>query len=77
MKDEMTVNVNIYRSVWGLLGGKTKNNCSIKPTQLDHSFFIWGQPWGQDLPRMLGWDVRSDTQSYFFNKHKPRNGEIK
>jgi len=42
----------------------------MKPTQLDHSFFIWGQPWGQDLPRMLGWDERSDTQSYFFIKHK-------
>jgi len=52
MKVEMTQKVNINRSVWGLVGGNTKNNDPIEPTLISRSFLIWGQDWGQDLPRM-------------------------
>ena len=52
MKVEMTQKVNISRSVWGLDGGMTKNNSSIEPTLISRSFLIWGQDWGQDLPRL-------------------------
>tara|TARA_R100000935_G_scaffold31948_2_gene52477 strand:+ start:270 stop:473 length:204 start_codon:yes stop_codon:yes gene_type:complete len=52
MKVEMTQKVNINRSVWGLVGGNTKNNDPIEPTLISRSFLIWGQDWGQDLPRL-------------------------
>ena len=52
MKVEMTQKVNINRSVWGLVGGNTKNKDPIEPTLISRSFLIWGQDWGQDLPRL-------------------------
>ena len=52
MKVGMTEKVNINRSVWGLVGGNTKNNDPIEPTLISRSFLIWGQDWGQDLPRL-------------------------
>ena len=66
MKVEMTHKVNISRSVWGLDGGMTKNNGPIKTTLITCSFYIWGQDWGQDLPRIKPWDGCADTQSYFY-----------
>ena len=66
MKVEMTQKVNISRSVWGLDGGMTKNNSSIKLTLISGSFYIWGQDWGQDYPTFVAWDLSSDTKSYFY-----------
>ena len=40
MKVEMTQKVNINRSVWGLVGGNTKNNDPIEPTLISRSFLI-------------------------------------
>jgi len=47
MEAEMKGNVVLYRLFWGLLGGNSKYNSSIKTILIDPSFFIWGQPWGQ------------------------------
>ena len=51
------INVNISRSVWGLVGGNTKNNSSIKTILISRSFNIWGQDWGQDHPTQITWDI--------------------
>jgi hypothetical protein len=66
MKVEMTQKVNISRSVWGLDGGMTKNNSSIKLTLISSSFFIWGQDWGQDFATDVAWDPCFDIKSYFY-----------
>jgi len=60
------INVNISRSVWGLVGGNTKNNSSIKTILISRSFNIWGQDWGQDHPTFRSWDLQSNTKSCFY-----------
>ena len=62
MKVEMTQKVNISRSVWGVDGGKTINNSSIKLTLISGSFFILGQDWGQDFATDVAWGLCFDTK---------------
>jgi len=66
MKVEMTQNVNISRSVWGLVGGMGKIYTLIKLTLITRSFFIWGQDWGQDFATDVAWCLYFDTKSYFY-----------
>ena len=66
MKVEMTQKVNINRSVWGLVGGNTKNNDPIEPTLISRSFLIWGQDWGLDLPRI--YNRIFNLTYYYFDK---------
>jgi hypothetical protein len=70
MEAEMKGNVVLYRLFWGLLGGNTKYNSSIKTILIDPSFFIWGQRWGQRHATDVAWNVRSNTYFNFCFKNK-------
>tara|TARA_R110000782_G_scaffold269926_2_gene368984 strand:- start:2080 stop:2298 length:219 start_codon:yes stop_codon:yes gene_type:complete len=70
MKAEMKGNVVLYRLFWGLLGGNTKNNSSIKTILIDPSFFIWGQRWGQRHATNIAWNVGFNTYFHFCFKNK-------
>ena len=70
MKQKMKGNVVLYRLFWGLLGGNSKYNSSIKTILIDPSFFIWGQRWGQRTTAIDAWNVGPDTYFHFCFKNK-------
>jgi len=67
----MTQNVNICRSLWGLLGGMTKNNGPIETTLIKHPNNIWGHSWGHSYPCLFS-GILINRHS-IISKIKPNN----
>tara|TARA_R100001440_G_C2519470_1_gene118703 strand:+ start:771 stop:1100 length:330 start_codon:yes stop_codon:yes gene_type:complete len=54
-KAEMILNVNIYYSLWGPLGGRTKNKRSIKTTLISCEYFDLGVVLGAVRSTLSAW----------------------